>query len=219
MTSIYFPREDLLGLSGEDFQLERPVCVLSSNILISAAAWKRQVHKYPSLKVSISLAAWACLIWKSSLQHSQVLVLLNSILVFRRLKQWAAEWFSGAKCSLICVKPGLIITVNVRAVRNHMGIISAVNFLHLDDCSLRMWLQKDPDCSLRLFKVISRVLFSIVSLLLLYLPARIREGKSQRNTKVTEALFPLRVREWQTRGVVRTLVLGWMRGREGGTPA
>lgn len=41
----------------------------------------------------------------------------------------------------------------------HMGIISAVNFLHLDDCSLRIWLQQDPDCSLRLFKVISRVLF------------------------------------------------------------
>lgn len=37
MTSIYFPREDSLGLSGEEFQLERPGCVPPRNILISAA--------------------------------------------------------------------------------------------------------------------------------------------------------------------------------------
>lgn len=41
MTSIYFPREDSLGFSDEEFQLEGPVCGLSSKVLVSAAAQKQ----------------------------------------------------------------------------------------------------------------------------------------------------------------------------------
>lgn len=61
MTSIYFPRENSVGFSGEEFQLETPGCVPSKNILIFPAvtANAHSQPQYQSWKVSISLLAWA----------------------------------------------------------------------------------------------------------------------------------------------------------------
>lgn len=61
MTSIYLPREDSLGRSGGEFQLEEPGCVLLRNILISAAVTASASSTTPSVleSFSISLLAWA----------------------------------------------------------------------------------------------------------------------------------------------------------------
>lgn len=61
MTSIYFPRENSVGFSGEEFQLETPGCVLSKNILIFPAvtANAHSQPQYQSWKVSVAVAYWS----------------------------------------------------------------------------------------------------------------------------------------------------------------
>lgn len=58
MTSIYFPREDSLGFSGEEFQLARPGCVLSRHILIFAAVTASAPLHHNISPQKLALAYW-----------------------------------------------------------------------------------------------------------------------------------------------------------------
>lgn len=73
---------------------------------------KAACAQYLSLKVSISLAAWALPdlnVITTTLPGACFIELYFS---FQEIKTVGSEWFSGTKYPWICVKPGLIIAVN-----------------------------------------------------------------------------------------------------------